>query len=638
MPDYEPGVQIAGYRIEQVLGHGGMAVVYRAEDTRLGRKVALKLLTAPLTDSQQFRQRFIRESRLAASLDHPNIVPIYEAGEADDQLFIAMRYVVGGDLKVLLAKHPGGLPLPLTLRLFTQLADALDAAHERGLVHRDVKPGNMLITSGREQPGHHADHIYLTDFGLTKRTSSLSEGLTGTGHFLGTVDYVSPEQIQGKPVEAGTDVYAMGCVLYECLIGQLPFHRDDDAAVLWAHLVAMPPPVSGLRPDLPPEVNAVTARAMAKMPQDRYASCGDLVRDLEAALDVSFPLTRPSHHARGASMGDRGSSDATSADSRQTSTAPPDPGRITGGGQHPSFPQGSFQPFGAAVPHAQRTPSEPPAASDEESLVDEGGSSWDRDVDPEASDAADAGADGDAWDQDAPWDGEEITDEADEAEAAQAAEAEEVAKGRRRRRLVVGLVAGAAVLVAVAVALFVLQPFAREETFQRYSSTNAIVPFSLEHPSSWSAQEGADTAVVFSPRNDALGALFLPGPAGSWAGTHELLLSNPPEAEGLYAYSLSTQYGGSSSTVLQDAVQGLLPPEVTVSSTTAQAPAVGGASTTRIDAVLTDPSDPNATLRSLVYVCQPPAGGSVLFAFFAAPDEFDGRRPTFERVMESVTW
>ena len=172
MPDYEPGVQIAGYRIEQVLGHGGMAVVYRAEDTRLGRKVALKLLTAPLTDSQQFRQRFIRESRLAASLDHPNIVPIYEAGEADDQLFIAMRYVVGGDLKVLLAQHAGGLALPLTLRLFTQLADALDTAHERGLVHRDVKPGNMLITSGREQPGHHADHIYLTDFGLTKRTSS----------------------------------------------------------------------------------------------------------------------------------------------------------------------------------------------------------------------------------------------------------------------------------------------------------------------------------------------------------------------------------------------------------------------------------------------------------------------------------
>jgi serine/threonine protein kinase len=633
MPDYEPGFEIAGYRIEQVLGHGGMAVVYRAEDTRLGRKVALKLMTTPLTDSQQFRQRFIRESRLAASLDHPNIVPIYEAGEAEGQLFIAMRYVVGGDLKVLLTQHPGGLPLPLTLRLFTQIADALDAAHERGLVHRDVKPGNMLISSGREQPGHHSNHVYLTDFGLTKRTSSLSEGLTGTGHFLGTVDYVSPEQIQGKPVEATTDVYAMGCVLHECLTGQLPFHRDDDAAVLWAHLVAMPPPVSGLRPDLPPELNAITARAMAKMPEDRYASCGELVRDLQAALDLDYPLTRPGQHARGASVADQGSSDATSADSRLTSTASPAPGQTGGGSQHPSFPPGSLQPFGAGVPHAQRAPSERPAPSDEESLVDEAESPWDDEVDSQASDTADAGADVDSWDEDASWEGDEdeITDEAEEAEA------QEGTQGRRRR-LLVGLVAGVAVLVAVAVALLVLRPFEREETFQRYSSTNAIVPFSLEHPSSWSAQEGTDTAVVFSPRNDALGALFLPGPAGSWTGTHELLLSNPSDAVGLYAYSLSTQYGGSSSTVLQDAVQGLLPPKVTVSSTTQQAPDTAGANTTRLDAEFTDPSDPNARLQSLIYVSQPPAGGSVLFVFFAAPEKFDGQRPTIDRVMESVTW
>ena len=624
MPDYEPGAQIAGYQIEQVLGHGGMAVVYRAEDTRLGRKVALKLLTPPLTDSQTFRQRFIRESRLAASLDHPNIVPIYEAGEAEGQLFIAMRYVVGGDLKGLLGRHPGGLTLPLTLRLFTQIADALDVAHERGLVHRDVKPGNMLITSGREQPSHRSDHIYLTDFGLTKRTSSLSEGLTGTGHFLGTVDYVSPEQIQGKAVEPGTDIYAMGCVLYECLTGQLPFHRDDDAAVLWAHLVEMPPPVSGLRPDLPPEVNDIIARAMAKMPQDRYATCGDLVRDLEAVVNLAVPLARPRHQAGGASGGDQGSGDAASPDSRLTSTGPPDPGRTSGRPQHPSFPPGSLQPFGAAAAPEQRTPSQRPAHSDEESPVDEAESRWDDEVDPSPDDAADPGADVESWDEEGPWEG-------DEAE-------EEVAPGRRRRRLVVGLVACAAVLVAVAVALFVFQPFAREEAFQRYSSTNAIVPFSLQYPSSWSAQEGTDTAVVFSPRNDALGALFLPGPAGSWTGTRELLSSNPSDAVGLYAYSLSTQYGSASGTVLQDAVQGLLPPTVTVSSTTAQASQIAGASTAQLDAVLTDPADPNARLRALIYVCQPQAGGSVLFAFVAAPDEFDNQRRTFDRVMESVTW
>jgi serine/threonine protein kinase len=188
--DYQSGFELAGYRIESVIGRGGMAVVYRAEDTRLGRKVALKVLTPVLAHNEQFQQRFIRESRLAASLDHPNIVPIYEAGEADGQLFIAMRYVAGSDLKVLLNQE-GGLPLARLLRIFVQIGDALDAAHELGLVHRDVKPGNILVASIQEHSGHgYSDHVYLTDFGLTKRTTSLSGALTGTGHFLGTVDYV----------------------------------------------------------------------------------------------------------------------------------------------------------------------------------------------------------------------------------------------------------------------------------------------------------------------------------------------------------------------------------------------------------------------------------------------------------------
>src|SRR4051794_35522030 len=201
MNTYEPGTEIAGYRIESLIGRGGMAVVYRAEDTRLGRKVALKLLTPQLADSEQFRQRFIQESQLAASLDHPNIVPIYEAGEADGQLYIAMRYVVGSDLQGLLAEQGGQLPLDWTLPLFGQIGDALDAAHDAGLVHRDVKPANVLVAEGQERPGHaRVQHVYLTDFGLTKRAAELTGGLTGTGHFLGSVDYVSPEQIQGKPV------------------------------------------------------------------------------------------------------------------------------------------------------------------------------------------------------------------------------------------------------------------------------------------------------------------------------------------------------------------------------------------------------------------------------------------------------
>ena len=303
---HEPGSEIAGYRIEAMIGRGGMAVVYRAEDLRLGRKVALKLLSPQLADSEQFRQRFVRESRLAASLDHPNIVPIYEAGEADGQLFIAMRYVIGNDLKGLLAEQGGQLPLEWTLGLIGQVGAALDSAHRAGLVHRDVKPGNILVATGEHTRHGRLGHVYLTDFGLTKRTAALSVGLTGTGRLLGTADYISPEQIQGQPVGAATDIYALGCVMYECLTGQLPFRRDDDAALLWAHLVETPPPVSMLRPEVPAAVSAVVARAMAKAPADRYESCEELLREWEAALHlpatVSSPRGRP-NGARGQIVG-----------------------------------------------------------------------------------------------------------------------------------------------------------------------------------------------------------------------------------------------------------------------------------------------------------------------------------------------
>jgi serine/threonine protein kinase/actin-like ATPase involved in cell morphogenesis len=290
MTSHQAGSEIAGYRIESVIGRGGMAVVYRAEDMRLGRKVALKLLLPQLADNDQFRQRFIQESRLAASLDHPNIVPIYEAGDADGQLFIAMRYVVGSDLKGLLDQQGGQLTVAWTLRLFGQIGDALDSAHRAGLVHRDVKPANILVAAAALP---RSAHVYLTDFGLTKRTAELTGGLTGTGRFLGTVDYVSPEQIQGKPVGPGTDVYALGCVLYECLTGRLPFRRDDDAALLWAHLVASPPAVTAIRPELPAAVDAVVARALAKDPADRFRSCEELLHGLQQALVVPAPVSSP---------------------------------------------------------------------------------------------------------------------------------------------------------------------------------------------------------------------------------------------------------------------------------------------------------------------------------------------------------
>jgi serine/threonine protein kinase len=276
------GTEIAGYRVESFISRGGMAVIYRAHDRRLGRRVALKLLAPELSQDERFQQRFLRESRLAASLDHPNIIPIYEAGEASGLLYIVMRYVEGSDMKELLDRE-GPLDLDRITSILRQVGAALDAAHARGLVHRDVKPGNILIASGtgREDP----DHVYLTDFGLTKRSSSLS-GQTTSGRFIGTMDYVAPEQIGGKPVDARTDLYSLGCVLYHGLTGEPPFDRDDEAAVLWAHVADEPPPVSARRPDLPPGLDAIVAKAMAKAPEDRYGSCRDLIVDFRDEVEA----------------------------------------------------------------------------------------------------------------------------------------------------------------------------------------------------------------------------------------------------------------------------------------------------------------------------------------------------------------
>ena len=259
------GTDVAGFRIDSVLGRGGMSVVYVAEQTRLGRKVALKVLTTELAWDETFRERFVRESHIAATIDHPNIIPIYDAGEADGLLYIAMRFVQGPDLKEILKR--GALGVGRTIFLIEQLASALDTAHGHALVHRDVKPGNILVEET-------TDHAYLTDFGVAKQTTA--RGLTSTGHFLGTVEYAAPEQIEGGTVDARTDVYALGCVLYECLTGMPPFSHGTEHAVLHAHLVEPPPSVSRVRPDLPQAFDGVIATAMAKMAEDRFDSCGDL--------------------------------------------------------------------------------------------------------------------------------------------------------------------------------------------------------------------------------------------------------------------------------------------------------------------------------------------------------------------------
>src|ERR671935_2020553 len=227
------GTMLAGYRIERVLGRGGMSVVYLAHDPRLKRNVALKLLSPELAEDEAFRARLLRESQLAASLDHPNVVPVYESGEVDGLLYIAMRYVPGTDLKALL-RGEGALAPERALMFVGQVASALDAAHERGLVHRDVKPSNVLLTG---RPGK--EHCYLADFGLS--TSASDPSVADARQIVGTIDYVAPEQIRGAAVDGRADVYSLACLLYECVTGEVPFKSDSDVAAIYAHLEAAPP-------------------------------------------------------------------------------------------------------------------------------------------------------------------------------------------------------------------------------------------------------------------------------------------------------------------------------------------------------------------------------------------------------------
>jgi predicted ATPase/class 3 adenylate cyclase len=274
-----PGSQIAGYRLEEEIGAGGMAVVFRARDERLDRLVALKVLAPGLAADEDFRRRFLRECRAAAAVDDPHIIPVYEAGEAGGALFIAMRMVSGGDVRGLLRRE-GPLAPGRVAAIVSPVAAALDAAHGAGLVHRDVKPANMLIDARPGRP----DHVYVSDFGLAK--GGVGPGLTGTGVMLGTAGYMAPEQIEGGGVDGRTDQYALGCAAFELLCGAVPFERDQDVAVIYAHLSAPPPPVAVQRPGLPPGVDEVLGRALAKTPQDRYPSCREFAEALREALGL----------------------------------------------------------------------------------------------------------------------------------------------------------------------------------------------------------------------------------------------------------------------------------------------------------------------------------------------------------------
>ena len=275
--------RIAGYWLEEQIGQGGMAVVFRARDERLHRLVALKVLAPALAGDGESRQRFIRESRAAAAVDDPHIIPVFEAGEtAAGALFIAMRFVPGGDVYSLV-RRTGPLSAPRAAAIVSPVASALDAAHAARLVHRDVKPANMLLDTRPGRP----DHVYLSDFGLSKGTVSTSTRLTGAGHFMGTLDYISPERIEGHQADGRADQYALACSAFEMLTGAPPFRSPEAAALMYAQLSQPPPPLTSRRPDLPAAVDQVFARALAKAPGDRYASCREFADAMRAAFGLA---------------------------------------------------------------------------------------------------------------------------------------------------------------------------------------------------------------------------------------------------------------------------------------------------------------------------------------------------------------
>ena len=301
------GSRLAGYRLEHPIGNGGMGMVFRAVDERLGRPVALKILTPALAADDAFRRRFIRESRAAAAVDDPHIIPVFEAGEASGVLFIAMRYVPGGDVRTLVRRE-GPMPAGRAAAIVSAVASALDAAHAVDLIHRDVKPANMLL----DVRPHRPDHVYLADFGLSK-TSLPATDLTGTGEFMGTLDYCAPEQIEGRAVDGRADQYSLACTAFELLSGAPPFQRDQPAAMIWAHMSQPPPLLTQRRPDLPPEADQVLAKAMAKAPEHRYETCHEFAQALRQAIGL------PPYHS---SPGEAAPDDLSVAESDGVAAAP----------------------------------------------------------------------------------------------------------------------------------------------------------------------------------------------------------------------------------------------------------------------------------------------------------------------------
>jgi len=312
------GAQFGEYRIDGVLGRGGMGIVYKATHRVIGRSVALKLMLDDddLVGDASFRERFLRESRLAASIDHPNVLPVYDAGELDGRLFITMRLVEGMDLAQILARNPQGLEIKRAVGLLSQAAAALDSAHRRGLVHRDVKPANILVS---DEDG---EHVYLSDFGLTRLVAGETL-LTSKDSFVGTAAYCAPEQISGGRVGPAADVYALGCVLFHMLTGRQPFERETQIAVIYAQLNDPVPNLRLIAPSVPDALACVVERAMAKSASERYESAGDLGRAAVAAIQPSASgMPKPMSAGPAAPARDESAANLSASPVGRSSSAP----------------------------------------------------------------------------------------------------------------------------------------------------------------------------------------------------------------------------------------------------------------------------------------------------------------------------
>ncbi len=336
------GSVVAGCRLEEEIGRGGMGVVYRATDLSLERTVALKLIAPELTTNPDFRERFKRESRLAASIEHANVVPVYAAGEAEDLLYLVTRYIRGTDLRSLIQEQ-GALEPARAARIVAQVAAALGAAHRRGLIHRDVKPANVLI----EQDGGN-EHAYLTDFGIARDLGGTA--LTRTGMLVGTMDYIAPERLEDRPGDGRSDIYALGCVLFEALTGQVPFPRDSDVAKMYAHMNEPVPSARQFRPEVPPPLAETATKAMAKSPDERFATADDLADTLRAeATTLSGPRSVP---------------DADPTELSPTQHAPPPPPAKPPPakpppGLRPATPRPAPPPRAPVTPPTQQVPERP---------------------------------------------------------------------------------------------------------------------------------------------------------------------------------------------------------------------------------------------------------------------------------------